>query len=106
MYLLGAAGERARHLRLPSFEPLGARRAARGLAKRLDPEKDLRRLRTAETEIAHWQDYDFVLVNDDLERCFKDLKQVLVAERLKRHRQPHLPALAETLLKDLKAVIG
>lgn len=66
----------------------------------------LRRLRTAETEIAHWQDYDFVLVNDDLERCFKDLKQVLVAERLKRHRQPHLPALAETLLKDLKAVIG
>lgn len=65
-----------------------------------------RRLKTAETEIAHWQDYDFVLVNDDLERCFKDLKQVLVAERLKRHRQPHLPALTDTLLHDLRMVLG
>jgi guanylate kinase len=66
----------------------------------------LRRLRTAETEIAHWGDYDFVLINDDLERCFKELKQVLVAERLKRHRQPQLPAVAETLLEDLRKVLG
>jgi guanylate kinase len=66
----------------------------------------LRRLRTAETEIARWQDYDFVLINDDLERCFRDLKQVLVAERLKRHRQPHLPGLTEALLKDLRAVLS
>lgn len=65
-----------------------------------------RRLRTAETEIARWQDYDFVLVNDDLQRCFHQLKQVLVAERLKRHRQPHLPALTESLLKDLRAVLS
>lgn len=66
----------------------------------------LRRLRTAETEIAHWQDYDFVLINDDLERCFHDLKQVLVAERLKRHRQPQLPGITETLLADLRKVLG
>ncbi len=65
-----------------------------------------RRLRTAETEITHWNDYDFVLINDDLERCFRDLKQVLVAERLKRHRQPHLSGLTEALLKDLRAVLS
>jgi guanylate kinase len=65
-----------------------------------------RRLKTAETEIAHWQDYDFVLVNDDLQLCFADLKQVLVAERLKRHRQPHLAGLTDILLKDLRNVLG
>ncbi|WP_284176811.1 guanylate kinase [Rhabdaerophilum sp. SD176] len=87
----------------PSIAELQSR-----LKRRAEDSDDviLRRLRTAETEIARWQDYDFVLVNDDLERCFHDLKQVLVAERLKRHRQPHLPALTEALLKDLRTVLS
>jgi guanylate kinase len=87
----------------PSIEELQSRLKRR--AEDAD-EVILRRLRTAETEITHWDDYDFVLVNDDLERCFRDLKQVLVAERLKRHRQPHLSDLTEALLKDLRAVLS
>jgi guanylate kinase len=87
----------------PSIEELQSRLKRR--AEDAD-EVILRRLRTAETEITHWDDYDFVLINDDLERCFRDLKQVLVAERLKRHRQPHLSDLTEALLKDLRAVLS
>lgn len=87
----------------PSIAELQSR-----LKRRAEDSDDviLRRLRTAEAEIARWQDYDFVLVNDDLERCFHELKQVLVAERLKRHRQPHLPALTDALLTDLRAVLS
>lgn len=65
-----------------------------------------RRLQTAETEIAHWGDYDYVLVNDDLEKCFGELKQILAAERLKRHRQPALAGDIAVLLRDLSLVLA
>jgi len=60
---------------------------------------------TAETEIAHWRDYDYVLVNEDLERCFGELKQILAAERMKRHRQQHLADEIAVLLSDLSKVL-
>ena len=65
-----------------------------------------RRLQTAETEIAHWQDYDYVLVNDDLDRCFADLGGILAAERLKRLRCPALAARINVLQADLSAVLA
>lgn len=66
-----------------------------------------RRLQTAETEIAHWSDYDYVLVNDDLEKCYGELKQILASERLRRHRQPFLADEIAVLLSDLgKALNG
>jgi guanylate kinase len=46
-----------------------------------------RRLRNARTEIAHWSDYDYVLVNEDLDRTFETLKSILHAERMRRTRQ-------------------
>lgn len=49
-----------------------------------------RRLKNAEGEIAHWGDYDYVLVNEDIEKCFGELKQILAVERMKRHRQTQL----------------
>jgi guanylate kinase len=65
-----------------------------------------RRLQTAETEIAHWDDYDYVLVNEDLERCFGELKLILTTERLKRHRQPQLQAGISVLLRDLTEMLA
>jgi guanylate kinase len=41
-------------------------------------------------EIRHWAEYDYVLVNDDLERTAADLITIVSAERLRRHRQPQL----------------
>ncbi len=42
------------------------------------------------TEISHWGYYDFVLVNDDLDRTEEALKSIVTATRLKRTQQPSL----------------
>ena len=49
-----------------------------------------RRLRRASGEIAHWTEFDYVLVNDDFDRAYADLSHIYRAERLKRARQPWL----------------
>jgi guanylate kinase len=57
-----------------------------------------KRLAAAKVEIDRWRDYDYVLVNDDLQRTFARLRAILVAERLRRDRQVGLPAFVDTLL--------
>lgn len=64
----------------------------------------MRRLRTAETELEHWGDYDYVIVNDDLDRSFMELQSILRAERLRRERRPAVARLVETLQRELAAV--
>ena len=49
-----------------------------------------RRMARAHSEIAHWDGYDYVLVNDDAESCFANVRTILAAERLKRSRQTGL----------------
>ena len=49
-----------------------------------------RRMARAHSEIAHWDGYDYVLVNDDVEACFANVRTILHAERLKRSRQTGL----------------
>lgn len=65
-----------------------------------------RRLKTAQGEIRHWRDYDYVLVNDDLDRCFAQLMSVLEAERLKRARNLSLEAAVSVLQTDLAALLS
>ncbi len=48
------------------------------------------RMSRAASEIAHWDGYDYVLVNDDVDRCFEEVKTILASERLKRSRQTSL----------------
>ena len=48
------------------------------------------RMARAANEVSHWDGYDYVLVNDDVERCFAGVKTILAAERLKRSRQTGL----------------
>lgn len=45
------------------------------------------RMRRAAGEIEHWAEYDYVLVNDDMDRCLTEVRAVVAAERLKRSRQ-------------------
>jgi len=62
----------------PSFEVL--ERRLRGRSK--DPEEDIRRrLRTALEELAVYGEYDYVIVNDELDRCVERLRAIVVAER-------------------------
>jgi guanylate kinase len=48
------------------------------------------RMERAAAEIGHWDGYDYVLVNDDVERCFLQVQTILDAERLRRSRQTGL----------------
>ena len=57
-----------------------------------------RRLVNARREIEHWDEYDYVIVNEDLDRSFGELRAILVAERLKRERQVGLGAFVGGLL--------
>lgn len=45
-----------------------------------------RRMAAASAEISHWPEYDYVIVNADLDRSIAGLTSILVAERLKRAR--------------------
>ncbi|PPR78524.1 MAG: Guanylate kinase [Alphaproteobacteria bacterium MarineAlpha2_Bin1] len=54
----------------------------------LDSEQTLKkRMFEAEKEISHWVDYDYVIINDDFEKCFNDLHSIIRAEKLKKFRQ-------------------
>ncbi len=48
------------------------------------------RMAKAASEMSHWQEYDYVVVNRDLERCIADVEAILRAERMKRERQTNL----------------
>ncbi len=60
-----------------------------------------RRLAAAASEIAHWRDYDYVIVNADLEASLADLRAILAAERLKRVRQIGLESFVARVLSAL-----
>lgn len=57
------------------------------------------RMARAASEIAHWDGYDYVLVNDDAESCFRQVKTILDAERLKRSRQTGLIGFVRSLMR-------
>jgi len=60
-----------------------------------------RRLAAAAAEIAHWRDYDYVIVNAELETSLAGLRAILAAERLKRARQTGLESFVGGVLGDL-----
>lgn len=79
----------------PSMAELKAR-----LERRAEdtPEVIARRLSNAREEISHWESYDYVLINDDLEKTFLELKRILGAERCRRSRQTGMAQLIRKLL--------
>ncbi len=78
----------------PSIAALEERLEKRGqdsaetIAGRMDKSRD---------EISHWAEYDYVLVNDDLERAENNLRAILTAERLRRDRRPELVPFVQSL---------
>jgi len=49
-----------------------------------------RRMAKAADEMSHWFEYDYVVINRDVDQAFADVSAILAAERLKRERQPGL----------------
>jgi guanylate kinase len=80
----------------PSMEELERRLRLRGTDS--DEVIDARMSR-ATAEISHWDGYDYVLVNDNVEHCFEKVSAILVSERLKRSRQTGLIGFVRGLMK-------
>ncbi|MGE0775341.1 MAG: guanylate kinase [Sphingomonadaceae bacterium] len=57
------------------------------------------RMGRAASEISHWDGYEYVLINDDVERCFEQVRDILKVERLKRKRQTGLIGFVRSLIK-------
>jgi guanylate kinase len=61
----------------------------------------LRRMRGASNEIQHWHEYDYIVVNYDIDRSVTAVRAILVAERLRRSRQIGLKEFVQGLLAAL-----
>jgi guanylate kinase len=61
------------------------------------------RMAKSRDEISHWAEYDYVIVNTDLDAAFNDLVTVLQAERMRRDRQPDLADFVRGLNKEFEA---
>jgi guanylate kinase len=85
----------------PTAEELKAR-----LERRAEDTPNIiaRRLKNAAEEIPHWREYDYVLVNRDLEKSLTRLRGILTAERLKRVHEDDIQVFVDTLLSDLKSL--
>lgn len=75
----------------------------RRLKVRAQDAEDVIRARMAKAadEMSHWAEYDYVVVNRDLDRAFLDVRAILAAERLKRERQTGLSTFVRSLQSDL-----
>jgi guanylate kinase len=81
----------------PSIVELERRLRARGQD---GPEVIAGRMAKSRDEISHWAEYDYVLVNDDIDRCEADIRAVLSAERLRRDRRPGLTGFVQGLNRE------
>lgn len=61
------------------------------------------RMRKSRDEISHWAEYDYVIVNDDVERSAEALKTILKAERMRRARQVGLGPFVRALMAEENA---
>jgi guanylate kinase len=80
----------------PSIAALEQRLRSRGT----DSEEVIRsRMDRARAEISHWDGYDYVVINDDMDTCFKQVHGILNAERLRRARQTGLVDFTRDLMR-------
>ncbi|TIX96900.1 MAG: guanylate kinase, partial [Mesorhizobium sp.] len=81
----------------PSMKELKAR-----LKRRAEDQESVieTRLKNARNEIEHWKEYDFVIINDDLDRAFAEVRGIVIAERLRRDRRPGLFDFVSGLLDE------
>jgi len=87
----------------PSLEALEERLRHRAQ----DGEKVIQeRMSKALQEMSHWAEYDYVIINEDLERAIADVRSIIRSERLRRSRQLHLTDFMHTITEDAKGLEG
>ena len=84
----------------PSIAALESRLRGRGQDS---PEVISGRMQKSRDEISHWAEYDYVLINDDLERTDAALRGIIQSERLRRDRQTGLAEFVRGLNREFEA---
>lgn len=84
----------------PSIAELDRRLHARGQDS---DEVIAGRMAKSQSEISHWAEYDYVIVNNDIDQAFNDLLTILQAERMRRDRQPGLAEFVRGLNREFDA---
>ena len=81
--------------------PPTAKELERRLKRRAQDSRDIigARMAKAAGEMSHWPEYDYVVVNSDIDKAFTEVRAILAAERLKRERQIGLSGF----VRDLQA---
>jgi guanylate kinase len=62
------------------------------------------RMAKAGEELSHWPEYDYVIINEDIESAFAEVRAILAVERLKRERQPWISAFVRRLQDELRGM--
>ncbi len=83
----------------PSIAELRRRLQARG--KDASHAVDLR-ICKAKDEILHWSEYDYVLINNDIDETFEKIKNIVLAERNRRKRQRGIAGFVDELLHEFE----
>lgn len=83
--------------------PPSGRELAERLKKRAQDPADVvaARMSEAESELSHWAEYDYVIVNTNVEEALSELQAILAAERLKRSRRTGLVAFVREITSEL-----
>ena len=55
-------------------------------------------------KVSHWKEFDYVLINEDLEDTIRKVQRIISGERMKRVRQPGLQEFVDALVKEAKNV--
>lgn len=84
----------------PSIAALDARLRSRGQDS---DEVIAARMQKSRDEISHWAEYDYVLINDNLQVTAARLRGIIEAERMRRVRQPGLTEFVRSLNKEFEA---
>ncbi|SIN87734.1 guanylate kinase [Vannielia litorea] len=83
----------------PSIDELRRRLIERGQD---EPGVIAKRMQKSWDEISHWDSYDYVLVNDDLDETEARLRTIVMAERLRRAQQPDLAGHVRALHEQFR----
>lgn len=87
----------------PSIAELEQRLRSRGQDA---PDVIARRMHESRSEISHWAEYDYVLVNEEIDPTFARLESILTAERLRRDRSTGLNAFVQRLNAEFEEHIA
>lgn len=56
-----------------------------------------KRMAKSEAEISHWAEYDYVIVNENIDTALAELRTIVASERMRRRRQPWISSFVKTL---------